>query len=98
MAKYIECESAMWAACKALCHPGVRCPDFGCAEVREVFDAIPAADVAPIKHGRWIEKHGILHPLEEDGVCSICKYVTGFYNFFNYCPNCGAKMGGDNDG
>lgn len=43
--KYIECEAAMTAACKALCHPGVLCPDFKCAEVRDAFNAIPAADV-----------------------------------------------------
>ena len=48
MAEYIERESAMWAACRALCYPGARCPDYGCTEVREVFDAIPAADVAPV--------------------------------------------------
>lgn len=41
-------EDAMWAACKALCHPGVRCPDNCCIEVRKVFNAIPTADVVEV--------------------------------------------------
>lgn len=67
----------------------------------------PAADVAPVRHGRW-----------EDGRCSNCKeesVSTSFdepiydydweenlryshtethteYHLTNYCPNCGAKM------
>lgn len=46
--KYIECEATMAAACKTLCHPGVLCPDFKCAEVRDTFNAIPAANVQPV--------------------------------------------------
>ena len=51
----------------------------------------PAADVAPIKHGRWY--------LADDGdgvVCSECR--EDFCNVylevdrFKYCPNCGAYM------
>lgn len=44
------------------------------------------------RRGRWIEKKGVLHPAETDGVCSHCGYVTSFYNFYNFCPNCGAEM------
>ena len=51
----------------------------------------PAADVAPVRHGRWIASH------DEFCACSICKYpVYVGWNQTNYCPNCGAKMdGGD---
>ena len=51
MAEYIEREAAKKAACEALCHPGVFCPDFLCKEVREKFDSIPAADVRPVPDG-----------------------------------------------
>ena len=53
-----------------------------------------AADVAPVRHGRWIASH------DEFCACSICKYpVYVGWNQTNYCPNCGAKMdGGDNNG
>ena len=54
MRDYIEREAAMAAACKALCHPGVLCPDFKCAEVRDAFNAIPAADVRPVVRGKWL--------------------------------------------
>ena len=51
--------------------------------------AIPAADVAPVVHGRWIEYgSGII----------ICPKCNRGYNlvpqFTHYCPNCGAKMDG----
>lgn len=46
-----------------------------------------SADVAPVRHGRWIASH------DEFCVCSICKYpVYAGWNQTNYCPNCGAKM------
>ena len=49
--------------------------------------ALPAADVAPVVHGRW-EHHMSF------GICGKCGYE---YNWTgadakNYCPNCGAKM------
>lgn len=45
------------------------------------------ADVAPVRHGRWIASH------DEFCACSICKYpVYVWWNQTNYCPNCGAKM------
>ena len=60
--------------------------------VLAAIDNQPSADAEPIRHGRWIERRGELHPLEMDGVCSICGHTTSFYRFHNYCPNCGAKM------
>ena len=48
---------------------------------------IPAADVAPVRHGRWIDnKH------TDTAICSECKCV--FTDETNYCPKCGAKMDG----
>ena len=48
---------------------------------------LSAADVAPVRHGRWIASH------DEFCACSICKYpVYVGWNKTNYCPNCGAKM------
>ena len=53
----------------------------------------PAADVAEVRHGRWIASHG------EFCACSICKYpVYVGWNQTNYCPNCGAYMMGENNG
>ena len=64
---------------------------------RDYIASLSAADVAPVVHGEWILKHiGAGHYWE----CSVCHknpciYVTPDTKF---CPNCGAKMDGDQDG
>lgn len=61
-------------------------------DVRRLL-SIPATDVAPVVHGRWIASH------DEFCACSICKYpFYAGWNQANYCPNCGARMDGDSDG
>lgn len=62
---------------------------------------IPAADVAPVVHGRWIGA-----PLCGNDNCK-CSECGSWHNIHanlrgeimqKYCPNCGAKMdGGDGD-
>ena len=62
-----------------------------------VLNEMPAADVAPVRHGEWAN--------EETAVtCTACgwSYDTDFeikrnvILSFGYCPHCGAKMdGGD---
>lgn len=56
------------------------------------IESFPAADVAPVVHGRWISKNH--HGYKWTFVCSNCDYVDGypFNDRHNYCPNCGAKM------
>ena len=59
------------------------------------FDEFPAADVEPVRHGRW-EHDG---PSFRGGVdwwhCSECeRLVSGVENRYSYCPYCGAKMDG----
>ena len=65
--------------------------------LREVSDA-PSADVAPVVHGRWIERQTAHAIGGISAKCSVCtKSVQYLGNPLNYCPNCGAKMdGGDN--
>lgn len=57
--------------------------------------AIPAADVQPVVHGKWIDH------MVRDWRCSECgekihkvRKVDGYcYNDKpNYCPNCGCRM------
>ena len=53
----------------------------------DTFADIPAADVAEVRHGRWIASR------DEFCTCSICKYpVYVGWNQTNYCPHCGALM------
>lgn len=35
---------------------------------KKTIDRIPAADVAPVRHGRWVASH------DEFCQCSLCKY------------------------
>lgn len=63
-------------------------------EILDELRAIPAADVAPVRHGHWID--GFVPDSMLCG-CSECGFTCGAYSFL-YCPSCGAKMdGGDND-
>lgn len=85
MADYIDREHY----CKNVC----RCAGFekGCNKDKCSLWKEPAADVAPVVHGRW----GDWTYAPTDGViyqrpCSECKWLCADYA--NYCPHCGAKM------
>lgn len=61
-----------------------------------LLDNIPAADVAPVAHGRWIEKEKYTFGTMYD--CSICgDRILDTGHSWNYCPNCGARMNGGSD-
>ena len=92
MAEYIERKAALDAVHK-WCDP--------CGAAVEAVLSVPAADAAPVVHGRWIS----LTECSNAGVyCSIChkKVYKEDYAWCNrknkvrssYCPNCGAKMDG----
>lgn len=52
---------------------------------------VPAADVVPVRHGRWIEiEDGKIGHLRE---CSSCEEWALFYYGYTakYCPNCGCE-------
>ena len=63
---------------------------------RAILDA-PAADVAPVRHGRWEKQRG-LYSCSECGM--TCPYDVQAdvieYWACSYCPRCGAKMDGGN--
>ncbi len=49
-----------------------------------------AADVAPVRHGRWeivVGSDG-----KEHMVCTGCRKQQDLTGVFSYCPNCGAIM------
>ena len=69
---------------------------------RAILDA-PAADVAPVVHGRWDDSGRYTFPGGSTAVrctnCGCALTVSEYHmNNWNYCPVCGAKMdGGDSD-
>lgn len=87
MAKeYIERQRAIVDACNSLeLYPSEY------AELENALNRIPAADVAPVVHGRWIEQEKYTFGVMYD--CSICdNRILDNGHSWNYCPNCGAKM------
>lgn len=63
----------------------------------DAIDRIPAADVVPVVHGRWVHLGG------DEWYCSACCFVLTTEGSWDkptkkYCEDCGAKMdGGKND-
>ena len=98
MAEYIELEAAVKAfnnldAGRADSPP---CTLLTPEEFAEYLYELPAADIAPVVHGRWIEDHDYLK-CPECGV--MVKWDFTFFDIgdWNFCPNCGAKMDGGAD-
>lgn len=85
MAEYIEREAAVKAA-KHAWGKGL--------EPTQYIEIIPAADVVPVVHGKWIGK-----PISGFATvgCSVCRKTFSENNGrWKFCPNCGCKMdGGD---
>ena len=105
MAEYILREAAKeellsWARC--INHP----EHLMTADAMCVLDDIPAAEVEPVVHARWIKFYrtffGVV--VGEDTVCSNCHneaevlQAGGGCDFTPpRCPYCGAHMGGELD-
>ena len=63
----------------------------------DLIARIPAVDAKPVRHGEWEEV-----PIQRSDkeiiscyACSLCGRIL--VNPFNYCPHCGAEMGGDDE-
>lgn len=66
----------------------------GIESVLEYAENLPAADVAPVVHGRWKYYHK-----QNKAVCAHCSFERDLDENFGAaisCPNCGAKMDGGN--
>ena len=68
-------------------------------EPSQYIEVIPAADVAPVVHGRWDDSGRYTFPGGSTAVrCTNCgcALTESEYrlNNWNYCPVCGAKMDG----
>lgn len=101
MAKYIVQESAVKLAEKyGLANGSVLGRHTGLADcIASEIASLPAADVAPVVHGRWV--HSRYEDCSEQFElvrCSQCNheaYAMAFYvRGGNYCPACGSKMDG----
>jgi rubrerythrin len=113
MAEYIEREALLEdiEACVRITSR----PDHPSAELRGAnkvvsrIEAAPAADVVPVRHGRWIFEATDMSSIKQRWIiwkCSECSARrTAGWEFTsggkkpkdNYCPNCGARMDGDGE-
>ena len=73
--------------------------------IRNFLNKQPTIEAEPVRHGRWIVTKEYNDVIDMDVVkyaCSACgEYrlsATTLSQATNYCPNCGAKMDGDNHG
>ena len=90
MAEYIERETAI----KALMNDAPEQVGYSRENAADCIRYMDAADVAPMRHGRWVldEKRYVVY-------CSECSEPVSYYPNIrdvreenHYCPNCGAKM------
>ncbi len=75
-----------------------------CKAIVSRLNDIPASDVAPVRHGKWVDDKGNLVPWDEknkncpsnSAFCSVCgDWLTAsdeYPTIGKFCPNCGAKM------
>ena len=106
MAKYIEREAFLEDAEERYClpckgagkdHNGLKCRACWVDDMCGDIIGAPAADVAPVRHGRW-ELYGNDDDLSASFFCSLCGWnmdeneYLDIWRHLKYCPNCGAKM------
>ncbi len=107
MAECIEREATIKRIKEVYCvgcnsYNGVRCRACGTGDAIDMIEDAPAADVAPVVHGRWIRPHW-----KNNNYCCDCSECGGEAMHRDYqwnkngvypiCPNCGAKMDGGAD-
>ena len=90
MAEYIKREAAI----RALLNDAPEQVSYSREDAVNCIRYMDAADVAPVRHGRWVDAYPDIepNPMFMYGICSECGFEQGISKYLNYCPNCGAKM------
>ena len=66
--------------------------------VAKMIELLPAADVAEVKHGKWIQEQIKIENMSIVRYRNTCSECGGKADFllrelhYSYCPHCGAKM------
>ena len=90
MDKYIKKEEAI----RALLNDAPEQVGYSREDAADCIRYMDAADVAPVRHGRWVldEKRYVIY-------CSECSAPVSYYPNIkdvreenHYCPSCGCKM------
>ena len=92
MAEYIKREAAIDAV-NDLAGKAPTCSAYEAVwKAVRVLKKIPAADVAPVVHGRWATHYRSGTPVADGYVSTCCDMWNNRKS--PYCSNCGAKMDG----
>ena len=92
MAEYIEKEAAI----RALLNDAPEQVGYSREDAADCIRYMDAVDVAPVRHGRWIEPSRLYYGAKQYE-CSLC-YSDTFWKKhsitekYPHCPNCGAIM------
>ena len=63
-------------------------------QIKSILFSLKAADVAPVRHGRWVRQSSEIPGLDVE-FCSECGQGMNERNQFwnaKWCPACGARM------
>lgn len=91
MKKYIDAEGVMRACYDSFLKTGNK----AYSDIIALAEAVPAADVQEVRHGRWKEEFDGIDTIYECSVCGepfVTLDGTPADNLWNYCPNCGSRM------
>lgn len=95
---YIDKEKAINALRRVcfLCKRFYNCTDCRIEESLVALKDLPAADVAEVKHGKWLVTDSFDHHKTPIYRCSVCRreVADSYINLHEHCLRCGAKMDG----
>lgn len=102
MTKYIDADNLineLSAACMPIYEKGITGILGDNSSIADIINEQPTADVQEVKRGHWIPERG---PDEGNRIqcyhCSVCDddfHYIGAFIATKYCPNCGARMDGE---
>ena len=90
MAECINRETAI----RALLNDAPEQVSYSREDAADCIRYMDAADVAPVRHGRWVHTDlaSHWHGKDECSECTYHEYDRRDLSHFRYCPNCGARM------
>lgn len=104
MAEYIDRQAAIAEIKRIYCtdcfnYNGVKCRACDFENAMDVLEDMPKADVAPVRHGHWIDCEDEYSSYVR---CSVCgdEYTNWEADcaHTDFCPGCGADMRGADNG
>lgn len=94
MAEYIEREALLEAISKV---GGSPLSEWNTVGVVSLVVNQPAADVAPVRRGRWLDVDCFDIGFWQCSCCGFLSEAIAAPKLYKYCPNCGAKLEVPND-